>query len=176
VAELIRVRHAVDMRDAVMARLDGADAVVMAAAVADYAPATAEARKISKSEDVLTLTLCRTPDILAAIGAWRVSRGGARPVLVGFAAETSDAVTRARRKLVSKQVDVIVVNDVLQPGAGFEVDTNIVTLVGPDWEEALPLQSKTSIAGVILDRIHTRLGAESSRPHRDDPFTSGPPA
>ena len=176
VAELIRVRHAVDMRDAVMARLDGADAVVMAAAVADYAPATAEARKISKSEDVLTLTLCRTPDILAAIGAWRVSRGGARPVLVGFAAETSDAVTRARRKLVSKHVDVIVVNDVLQPGAGFEVDTNIVTLVGPDWEEALPLQSKTSIAGVILDRIHTRLGAESSRPHREDPSTSGPPA
>jgi len=175
VAELIRVRHAVDMRDAVMARLDGADAVVMAAAVADYAPASAEAQKISKSEDVLTLTLRRTPDILAAIGAWRVSRGGARPVLVGFAAETSDAVTRARRKLVSKHVDIIVVNDVLQPGAGFEVETNIVTLVGPDWEEALPLQSKTSIAGVILDRIHTRLGAGSSRPHRDGPSTSGPP-
>jgi phosphopantothenoylcysteine decarboxylase/phosphopantothenate--cysteine ligase len=175
VGELIRVRHAVDMRDAVMARLDGADAVVMAAAVADYAPATAEAEKISKSEDVLTLTLRRTPDILAAIGAWRVSRGGARPVLVGFAAETSDAVTRARRKLASKHVDFIVVNDVLQPGAGFEVDTNIVTLVGPDWEEALPLQSKTSIAGVILDRIHTRLGAESSRPHREGPSTSGRP-
>jgi len=94
---------------------------------------------------------------------------------VGFAAETSDAVTRARRKLVSKHVDIIVVNDVLQPGAGFEVETNIVTLVGPDWEEALPLQSKTSIAGVILDRIHTRLGAGSSRPHRDGPSTSGPP-
>ena len=175
VAELIRVRHAVDMRDAVMARLDGADAVVMAAAVADYAPPTTEAQKIPKSEDVLTLTLRRTPDILAAIGAWRADRGGSRPVLVGFAAETSDAVARARRKLAAKRVDFIVVNNVLQPGAGFEVDTNIVTLVGPDWEEMLPLQSKTSIAGVILDRIQLRLGAESSGPHRKGPSTSGQP-
>jgi phosphopantothenoylcysteine decarboxylase/phosphopantothenate--cysteine ligase len=172
VAELIRVRRAVDMRDAVMSRLEGADAVVMAAAVADYAPATVEAQKISKSEDVLTLTLRRTPDILAAIGAWRAGRGGAGPVLVGFAAETRDAVPRARRKLASKQVDFVVVNDVLQPGAGFEVDTNIVTLVGPDWEEALPLQSKTSIAGAILDRIQTRLGGGSPRTRREGPSTS----
>jgi phosphopantothenoylcysteine decarboxylase/phosphopantothenate--cysteine ligase len=176
VAALIRVRHAAGMRDAVMARLDGADAVVMAAAVADYAPATAEAQKISKSEDVLTVTLRRTPDILAGIGAWRAGRGETRPVLVGFAAETGDAVTRARRKLAAKHIDFIVVNDVLQPGAGFEVDTNIVTLVGPDWEEALPLQSKTSIAAVILDRIQLRLGAESIRPHREGPSTSGRPA
>jgi phosphopantothenoylcysteine decarboxylase/phosphopantothenate--cysteine ligase len=176
VAELVRVRRAVDMRDAVMARLDGTDAVVMAAAVADYAPAAAGAEKIAKSEEVLTLTLHRTPDILAAIGAWRASRGGTGPVLVGFAAETGDAVARGRRKLASKQVDFVVVNDVLQAGAGFEVETNIVTLVGPDWEEALPLQPKTSIAGVILDRIQTRIGVGPSRPRGDGPSSSGQPA
>jgi phosphopantothenoylcysteine decarboxylase/phosphopantothenate--cysteine ligase len=77
---------------------------------------------------------------------------------------------------VSKHVDFVVANDVLQAGAGFEVETNVVTLVGPDWEEALPLQSKSSIAGVILDRIFARPGAESPGPHREGASPGGRPA
>jgi phosphopantothenoylcysteine decarboxylase/phosphopantothenate--cysteine ligase len=159
-AELVRVRSAAEMHDAVMARLDTADIVVMAAAVADYAPESRDGRKRAKSDGV-TLTLRRTPDILAGIGAWRSAQGRLRPVLVGFAAETDDAVAKGRRKLASKQADFVVVNDVLEPGAGFEVETNVVTLVGPDWEEALPLQPKSSVAAAILDRAE-RLVAKAA--------------
>jgi phosphopantothenoylcysteine decarboxylase/phosphopantothenate--cysteine ligase len=161
VAELVRVRSAVQMRDAVMSRLEAADVVVMAAAVADYAPASVDDRKKAKLEDGLTVTLRRTPDILAGIGAWRAERGTARPVLVGFAAETDEAVSKGRRKLESKRADFVVVNNVLEPGAGFEVDTNVVTLVGPGWEEALPLQPKSSVAAVILDRAEALLARQA---------------
>jgi phosphopantothenoylcysteine decarboxylase/phosphopantothenate--cysteine ligase len=159
VAELVRVRSADQMRDAVMARVAVADLVVMAAAVADYQPAQAEALKIAKTADRLTVTFKRTPDILAEIGRWRTEHGGHRPVVVGFAAETHDTVARAERKRVAKGADLIVANDVLQEGAGFESDTNIVTLIGPELNEPLPMQSKASIASVILDRIEVRLGA-----------------
>jgi len=157
VSELVRVRSATQMHEAVMARLAAADVVVMAAAVADYQPAHAEAHKIAKTMDSLTVTLRPTPDILAEIGQWRHAHGGSRPVIVGFAAETQDTVARAQRKLAAKGADLIVANDVLQEGAGFESDTNIVTLIGPGTSEPLPLQSKTSIAGLILDRIEARL-------------------
>ena len=159
VAELVRVRGAVQMRDAVMGRVADADIVVMAAAVADYAPEAAQVRKIKKQGDTLTLTLHKTPDILAALGQWRGRQGSARPVLIGFAAETDDLVASARRKLESKRVDLIVANDVLQPGAGFEGDTNVVTLVERDWDEALPLQPKSSVAAAILDRAQRFLEA-----------------
>ena len=158
-AELVRVRSASEMHAAVMARLDTADVVIMAAAVADYAPEAKDARKRPKSDDGLTITLRRTPDILALVGAWRASRGTPAPVLVGFAAETDDAVAKGRKKLEAKRADFIVVNDVLEPGAGFEVDTNVVTLVGPGWEDALPLQPKARVAAAILDRIEGLLGA-----------------
>jgi phosphopantothenoylcysteine decarboxylase/phosphopantothenate--cysteine ligase len=158
-AELVRVRSASEMHAAVMARLDTADAVIMAAAVADYAPEAKDARKRPKSDDGLTLTLRRTPDILALAGAWRASRGTPAPILVGFAAETDDAVAKGRKKLEAKRADFIVVNDVLEPGAGFEVDTNVVTLVGPGWEDALPLQPKARVAAAILDRVERLLGA-----------------
>jgi phosphopantothenoylcysteine decarboxylase/phosphopantothenate--cysteine ligase len=164
VTELVRVRSAVEMRDAVMARLDGADVVVMAAAVADYAPESPEEHKITKTADTLTLRLRRTPDILAGVGSWRLARGGSRPVLVGFAAETQDAVVRARRKLEAKHADFIVVNDVREPGAGFEVDTNVVTLVGHDFQDALPLQPKSSVASAILDRVGRALGLPVQAP------------
>jgi len=136
----------------------------MAAAVADYAPETKDDRKRAKSGDVLTMTLRRTPDILAGIGAWRVAQGRVRPVLVGFAAETDDAVAKGRRKLEAKRADFVVVNNVLEPGAGFEVETNVVTLVGPDWEEALPLQPKSSVAAVILDHAERLLGQTAGGP------------
>ena len=163
-AELVRVRSAAEMHDAVMARLGTADIVVMAAAVADYAPESRDSRKMAKSDDGVTLTLRRTPDILAAIGAWRSAQGRARPVIVGFAAETDDAVAKGRRKLVSKRADFVVVNDVLEPGAGFDVDTNVVTLVGPDWEEAFPLQPKSSVAAVILDRAERLIAQAAGGP------------
>jgi len=152
------------MRDEVMARLDTADIVIMAAAVADYAPESRDERKIAKSEEGLTVTLRRTPDILAGVGAWRAARGGARPVIVGFAAETDDAVKKGRKKREAKRADFVAVNNVLEPGAGFEVDTNVVTLVGPDWEEALPLQPKSAVAAAILDRAERLLGQEAGRP------------
>jgi phosphopantothenoylcysteine decarboxylase/phosphopantothenate--cysteine ligase len=158
VSEVVRVRSAEQMRDAVMARVAEADVVVMAAAVADYRPTHQESHKIAKTKESISLTLTRTPDILAEIGRWRKAHGGQRPVIVGFAAETRDTVERAERKRAAKGADLIVANDVLQEGAGFESDTNIVTLIGPDSNEPLPIQSKVSIAGLILDRIETRLG------------------
>jgi phosphopantothenoylcysteine decarboxylase/phosphopantothenate--cysteine ligase len=163
-AELVRVRSAAEMHHAVMTRLDAVDIVIMAAAVADYAPESRDARKTAKSDGDLTVKLRRTPDILAGVGAWRLARGGARPVLIGFAAETDDAVSKGRKKLASKGADFVAVNNVLEPGAGFDVETNIVTLVGPDWEEALPLQPKSSVAAAILDRAERLLGQPAGGP------------
>ena len=99
--ELIRVTTAAEMRDAVIPRAADADVVIMAAAVADYAPAAAPQQKIHKDDDTLTLTLVRTPDILAELG--RSAPAGERPLLVGFAAETNDVVARARRKQREKK-------------------------------------------------------------------------
>jgi len=156
-AEVVRVRSAAAMHESVLARAEAADVVVMAAAVADYAPAQVAGAKIEKQAGPMTLVLARTPDILADLGKWRAGRGGASPVLVGFAAETTDVVTRAAAKRVRKQVDLIVANDVTQEGAGFEVDTNIVTIVGADGEERLPKQSKAEVARAILDRVDRLL-------------------
>jgi hypothetical protein len=98
----------------------------MAAAVADYSPAGGAVNSKIEKGGPLTITLERTPDILAELGT---RRQGSRPVLVGFAAQTGDPVPAAGRKLAAKQVDLIVANDVTAPGAGFDTDTNIVTLV-----------------------------------------------
>lgn len=155
--QTVRVRRAVEMHEAVMASSPGADAVVMAAAVADYQPASTSPQKVQKRPGAMTLELTRTPDILEALGDERMARGGRRPVLVGFAAETEDVVGRARQKLERKHVDLIVANDVTAAGAGFEVETNIVTLVGPDWQEALPLLPKAAVASALLDRLETLL-------------------
>jgi phosphopantothenoylcysteine decarboxylase/phosphopantothenate--cysteine ligase len=149
---VVRVRSAAEMHAAVMPLAGDADLVVMAAAVADYAPERTSAQKVEKQAAPLTITLTRTKDILADLGAARAARAATTPVLVGFAAETSDLVARARRKRERKQVDLIVANDVSQPGAGFEVDTNIVTIVGADGDEALPQQPKDEVARAILDR------------------------
>jgi phosphopantothenoylcysteine decarboxylase/phosphopantothenate--cysteine ligase len=151
--EVVRVRSAAAMHDAVMSRAAKVDVVVMAAAVADYAPASVQDRKIEKKPGPMTLVLERTPDILADLGAERAARGSSRPLLVGFAAETSDVVQRARVKRERKKVDLVAANDVSAEGAGFEVDTNLVTLVAADGEQALPLQSKALVASAILDRI-----------------------
>jgi phosphopantothenoylcysteine decarboxylase/phosphopantothenate--cysteine ligase len=153
--EVVRVTAAAEMRDAVVGRARTADVVVMAAAVADYAPAQVSGQKIHKSDDTLNLTLVRTPDILGELG--RVRGGNVRPLLVGFAAETSDVVASARHKRREKGADLIVANDVSRSDAGFEADNNEVTLVSENAEEALPLQPKRAIAERVLDRIESLL-------------------
>jgi phosphopantothenoylcysteine decarboxylase/phosphopantothenate--cysteine ligase len=156
-ASVVRVRSAREMHAAVLAEADRADAVIMAAAVADYAPAGgASAVKIEKGGP-LVLHLERTPDILADLGRRRGE--AARPVLIGFAAETGDLESRARRKLVAKRVDLIVANDITEPGSGFETSTNRVTLVSAESSDALPLLSKTDVAARLIDRLETLLAA-----------------
>ena len=147
------------MRDAVVSRAAQADVVIMAAAVADYAPAGSAAQKIHKEQDTLTLTLVRTPDILAELS--RIRAGHGRPLLVGFAAETTDVVASARRKQREKGVDLVVANDVSRSDAGFEVETNEVTLVSAAGEESLPLQSKAAIAVQVIERIEALLRSRS---------------
>src|SRR4051794_18627780 len=103
----------------------------------------------------MTLTLVRTPDIIGELGRRRAGKD--TPLLVGFAAETHDVLSQARKKLQDKGVDLIVANDVSRADAGFEVDTNEVTLVTAEGSEAIPLQSKTAIAHRVLDRIEAML-------------------
>jgi phosphopantothenoylcysteine decarboxylase/phosphopantothenate--cysteine ligase len=158
VDDFVRVRTAAEMHAAVMRLGAGADVVVMAAAVADYTPATPAAAKIAKTDAPLTLTLERTRDILADLGQLPARRESGRPLLVGFAAETGDAVAKAREKRLRKQVDLIVANDITQDGAGFDVPTNAVTIVDDDGEQAVPLTSKERVAGIILDRIEQHVG------------------
>jgi phosphopantothenoylcysteine decarboxylase/phosphopantothenate--cysteine ligase len=163
VHELVRVRSAAEMHAAVLARAAGMDVVVLAAAVADYAPARREGSKIAKDHETMVLELQRTPDILSDLGAARRSSGRG-PLLIGFAAETDDVVARARAKREKKHADIIVANDVSQPGAGFEAETNAVTIIGPDGAEPVPLQSKQRVAAAILDRVERLLEASSKPP------------
>ncbi len=157
-ATLVRVRSAAEMHAAVMAHAPAADCVIMAAAVADYTveggPAAA---KRPKNGQALALSLVPTTDILAELG--RLRGDAARPVLVGFAAETGDPVARAREKLAAKRVDLVVANDVSRPGAGFEVETNEVTLVSAAGAEPITLGPKSAVAAAILDRVETLLAA-----------------
>jgi phosphopantothenoylcysteine decarboxylase / phosphopantothenate---cysteine ligase len=155
--EVVRVRRAAEMHAAVIERAGAADAVIMAAAVADYTPEHVADQKVRKGADLVTLVLKRTPDILADLGAMRGGEGG--PVLVGFAAETENVVARAREKLRDKRVDLIVANDVTAPGAGFDVETNQVVLVTHEAEDRLPLMSKTAVAAVVMDRVERLLAA-----------------
>ena len=155
--DVVRVRSAADMHRAVMERAAGADAVVMAAAVADYTPQTVAAQKVAKSDGGWSLPLVRTTDILADLGRLP-SRATGRPVLIGFAAETHDVVAHADAKRRRKGVDLIVANDVARADAGFEVDTNAVTFIADDGLETVPLMSKAEVAGRILDRLERLLG------------------
>jgi len=125
------------------------------AAVCDFAPAEQVAGKFKKAGtgSGLTLRFAPTADILEGMG--RNKRPG--QVLVGFAAETQDVVAKAREKRARKQVDLIVANDVSRADAGFDVESNVVTLVGADGEQALPLQSKADVARAIVDRIVSLL-------------------
>jgi phosphopantothenoylcysteine decarboxylase / phosphopantothenate---cysteine ligase len=163
---LVRVRSAAEMHEAVMRAAAGADAVIMAAAVADYTPAQPAAGKVVKADAPLTLTLQRTRDILGDLGSMREGLGAAAPVLVGFAAETHDVVSRARDKRARKRIDLIVANDVSLPDRGFDVETNAVTIIGEQGEEQIPLQSKDRVAAHIMDRVEALLRARAAAPAR----------
>jgi len=164
VAALVRVRSAAEMHEAVMRAAAGMDLVIMSAAVADYAPARRATGKIAKQDAPLTLTLERTRDILADVGSMRAASGSATPVLIGFAAETDDVVRKARDKRTRKRVDAIVANDVSRSDRGFEVDTNAVTIVTAEREQAVELQSKDAVAAVILDSAEQLLRRAAAAP------------
>ncbi len=146
---LVPVVSAQEMFEAVRRELSGADIIIKAAAVADYAPKAEEPEKMKKTDQDLTLELTRTRDILSWIGHHR------RPgqVVVGFAMETRDLLENAAQKLAAKNTDLMVANSLRQEGAGFGVDTNIVTLLTRDGAEELPLMSKFEVANRILDRV-----------------------
>jgi phosphopantothenoylcysteine decarboxylase/phosphopantothenate--cysteine ligase len=167
VQELVRVRSAAEMHAAVLARADAMDVAVLAAAVADYAPAERAAQKVPKGNDTMTLVLKRTPDILADLGARRLA-SGTGPILVGFAAETQDVIARAKAKRERKHADLIVANDVSRTDAGFGVETNAVIIIGPDGPDAvepLPLQGKARVAAAILDRIEALISRPAKAGH-----------
>jgi phosphopantothenoylcysteine decarboxylase/phosphopantothenate--cysteine ligase len=145
--ERILVRSAEEMHRTVLANLSAASIVIMAAAVADYRPVSPQASKIKRGPGRLTLELEATPDILAD-----VSRSKGERILVGFAAETDHVAEHARQKLAAKAADLIVANDVTAAGAGFDHETNIVTLYPRDGREVpLPRMSKLEAAHRILD-------------------------
>ena len=126
------------------------DIVIQAAAPADYRAQEIAPQKIKKqSGEPMTLELVENPDVAATIG----KKKEAAQVFVGFAAETNDVIEHAQGKLTRKNLDMIVANDVTRPGAGFDVDTNIVTLITRKGEQALPLMSKAEVAGHILDHV-----------------------
>jgi phosphopantothenoylcysteine decarboxylase/phosphopantothenate--cysteine ligase len=147
--QCISVRSAAQMQEAVLAHIDKASLLLMAAAVSDYRPRHTASGKIKKSEWKDVLELERNPDILSEAG----SRKGNR-ILVGFAAETENLLPNAKSKLQEKKLDLIVANDISLPGAGFEVDTNIVKIIdGSGKVEELPLMTKEKLADRILDRV-----------------------
>ncbi|MEK6672374.1 MAG: bifunctional phosphopantothenoylcysteine decarboxylase/phosphopantothenate--cysteine ligase CoaBC [Nitrospirota bacterium] len=146
-AQFIRAETASGMREAVLRHYMDCDAVIMAAAVADFTPADMSSSKVEKSE-TMVLNLVKTPDILAEIGALKK-----RPFLVGFAAETGQDTSRARRKLIEKGADFIVFNNVASELSGFDVDTNEITIIERDKITPVPLMTKDAVADVILGRI-----------------------
>jgi len=149
-----RIESTAELERAVAAALPDTDVLVMAAAPADYRPARAADTKLARQSGPMSLALEPTEDILEGTRTFR-KRGSQ---IVGFALETGDAEAKARAKLARKELDLIVVNDALEAGAGFEVDTNRVTILdreGGRW--TLPLASKEEIAEGILDRVEARL-------------------
>ena len=143
---VVRVKSAQEMCDAVLKAVEGADALIMAAAVADYRPSAQSIQKIKKSGGDLNIALTKTTDILEAVQG--------RLVKVGFSAESRDLAKNAKAKVQNKDLDLIVANDITDPESGFGVDTNRVTLIDRELRvEDLPLMSKYEVGHRILDRV-----------------------
>ncbi|MEK7307635.1 MAG: bifunctional phosphopantothenoylcysteine decarboxylase/phosphopantothenate--cysteine ligase CoaBC [Nitrospirota bacterium] len=144
----VPVERAVDMGKAVLKNLPGSTAVIMAAAVSDFAPSVVARTKMPSAKG-MSVNFRKTPDILLSIGKKKGSR-----VIIGFAAETGRDLKKAKEKLKSKNMDLIVMNDITQKGAGFDVDTNIVAIIDRKGEVTdYPLMKKSEIADIILDRM-----------------------
>lgn len=156
-AALVKVVTVAELQAAVLSETADADALVMAAAPADFRPKQTAADKLKKRDGVPQLTLEFAPDILEALATQRAGKG--RPqVVVGFAAESRDLLENATAKLKSKKLDIIAANDVSASDAGFAVDTNRISLLHADGQvEALPLMSKQEVAEVILERVAALL-------------------
>ena len=152
---VVRVETAAELREAVLAALPGAHAVVMAAAVADYRPAATATRKLKKRDqgDLVSIALVKNPDVLQAVVAGR----DPGTLVVGFKAETGDAVPEASRMLREKGLDLVVANDVTARGSEFGGDTDQVTFVSADGAEALPLLSKREVGRRLVAKITERL-------------------
>ena len=152
-ADLVPVRSAAEMAQAVLTAAQDADALLMAAAVADFRPAQVAEQKVKKDRGLASLSLEPTTDILAALAGQRQATKHPR-VVVGFAAETENLIDNARAKLKAKSLDLIVANDVSAADSGFAVDTNRVILLDA-WgdSEPLPLMSKTAVAERVIDRV-----------------------
>ena len=147
--EIQGVETTLEMHDAVLQAFDETDIVIMAAAPADYRPREFTPHKIKKTTDTLTLPLEKNPDIAQELGGRKTHQ-----TLVCFAAETNDLLENAEKKLIRKNCDLIVANDILAEGAGFESDTNIVTLMDRSGTcEQLPRSSKRDVADVILTKV-----------------------
>lgn len=152
----VRILSTQELYDQMLALCPKMDVVIQAAAPADFTPETVADQKIKKQgNEPLVIRLTQTPDVAAAVG--KTKKEG--QTLVGFAAETNDVLQNAQKKLAKKNLDLIVANDVTAPGAGFDVDTNIVTFVTQDGLEKLPKMKKAEVADALLDRIlHVREG------------------
>ena len=158
--ESVPVRTAQQMCDAVLDRQPQTDILIGAAAVADFRPAEVAGQKIKKApgQEELTVRLARNPDILGEVAARRAEVGRPR-VAIGFAAETQDLLANAAAKLTSKKLDIIVANDVTEPGSGFGADDNRVTLLFADGrQEALPLMGKEEVAWRVMEAARAVLG------------------
>ena len=150
---VVKVQSAEDMFNAVKSRLNDTDIVIKAAAVADYTPVSTADHKIKKSDNDMSISLKRTTDILKYIGENR--REG--QVICGFSMETDNVIENSRKKLISKNCDMICANSLKKDGAGFGTDTNIITMITADCDEELELMSKFDAANVILTKIKTLL-------------------
>jgi phosphopantothenoylcysteine decarboxylase/phosphopantothenate--cysteine ligase len=159
-AEIVYVRSAAEMLNAVLKQAD-CDVLIMAAAVADFRPAAVASHKIKKQDTGLTVALEKNPDILFTVGQQRLQTNLPR-VLIGFAAETDELIANAKAKLDKKNADMIVANDVSAPGAGFEGDTNVVTLITADAPpQTLEKMSKTDVAAAIIQWAAGKLTASA---------------
>jgi phosphopantothenoylcysteine decarboxylase/phosphopantothenate--cysteine ligase len=147
--KVVSVKTAAEMKRAVLGHMEGCSVVIKAAAVSDFRPKAVSLQKMKKAETSTSLTLEKTDDILSEIG--RKKRGG---ILLGFAAETENVVANAQKKLKEKNLDLIVVNDVTKPGAGFGQDTNQVKILFRSGEvKDLPLMLKEEVSQAILDEV-----------------------
>ena len=152
-ADVVPVVSAQEMFDAVKERAPQMDIIIKAAAVADYTPVSVSDEKIKKKDGDLSIAVERTPDILGTIGPKKTHQ-----FLCGFSMETRDMVENSTAKLTRKNLDMVVANNLKVAGAGFGVDTNVVTFITPDGTRELPLMSKADVADAILDEILKRRG------------------